>query len=129
MNDSFFVCCSQPMCDLQGIVQSLAHRDRPAPQPLPQRLSLQQLGHYIRRAFTCSNVEDRQNIGMIQRSGCQGLLLKTAQPVGVQRKRLRQHLDRNFTLETGVAGAIHLAHASRAQRRDNFIGTESRARS
>jgi hypothetical protein len=61
---------------------------------------------------------------MIQRSGGQGLLLKTAQPVGVQGKCLRQHFDRHFPFETRVAGAIDLAHATCAQWGDNLIRTD-----
>jgi len=51
---------------------------------------------------------------MVQGSGGQGLLLKTAQPVGVKGKRLRQNFDRHFPFETRVTGTIDLAHAAGA---------------
>ena len=66
---------------------------------------------------------------MVQGSGGEGLLLKTAQPVGVKRKCLRQNLDRHFTFETRITGAIDLAHAACAQRRLDFVRAEFRARS
>ena len=58
---------------------------------------------------------------MIQSSGGQRLLLKPAHPVRVERKCLRQNLDRHFASKPGIAGAINLAHAARAKRRDNFV--------
>ena len=114
MNDPFFVRRGQSMRDLHGIVESLAHRNRSAAQPLAQCLALQQFGDDVRRALARANVEHRQNVGMVQGSGGEGLLLETAQPVGVKRKRLRQDLDRHFALETRIAGAIDLAHAAGA---------------
>jgi hypothetical protein len=38
---------------------------------------------------------------------------------------LREHFDRDVTAEAAVARAIHLAHAARAEGRENFVGTES----
>jgi hypothetical protein len=38
------------------------------------------------------------------------------------------YVDRNRALQSGVASAIHFAHATRAQRRFDFVGAKSRAR-
>ena len=129
MNDSFFMGRGQAMRDLQSIVESLAHGERSAAQTLAQGLALEQFGDDVRRALVRADVEYRQNVGMIQGSGGQSLLLKTAQTVGVQRKRLRQDFDRHFALETRITGAIDLAHAPRAQKGNNFVGTKFRSRS
>ena len=34
---------------------------------------------------------------------------------------VEQHLDRHLAPEPGVAGAVHLAHASRAERREDLV--------
>jgi len=39
----------------------------------------------------------------------------------------RQNLDRDGPIEPGVAGFINLAHAARAERRLNFVRTETRS--
>src|SRR5580658_3696042 len=114
MNDPFFMSRGQPMCNLQRIVESLAHGKRSAAQPLPQRLAFQQFGDYVGRAFARADIEDCQNVGMVQGSSGQSLLLKAAQAVDVERKRLGQSLDGYFTFQARVAGSINLAHASRA---------------
>ena len=114
MNDPFFVRRGQSMRDLHGVVESLAYRNRPTAQSLAHGLAFKQFGDDVRRAFARADVEHGQNVGMVQGSGGEGLLLETAQPVGVKRKRLRQDLDRHFALETRIAGAIDLAHAAGA---------------
>ena len=40
----------------------------------------------------------------------------------------RQNLDGDGAVEAGVLGAIDLAHAARAKRREDFVGTEFGAR-
>ena len=96
-------------------------------QTLPQRLALQQFGDHVWRAFIRADVEDRQNVGMVQRRSGQGFLLEAAQPVGVSGKCLRKYFDRDFALKAGVTGAEDLAHPARAQRRDNLVGAKLRA--
>src|ERR1022692_5169976 len=94
MNDPFLVGGGQSMGDLQCVVQSLARRDRSAAQALPQCFSLQQFRNYLGRALVRANIKYRQNVGMVQGRGREGLLLKTAQPFGTKGKGLRQDLDR-----------------------------------
>ena len=89
MDDSFFVGRGQSVRDLQRIVQSLAHDDRPAAQPFSQGLTIKQFRYDIRRTFARANVEYRQNIGMIQGRGSQRLLFETAEAVGIEGKCLR----------------------------------------
>ena len=65
---------------------------------------------------------------MVQGRGGEGFLLEAAQPVGIARESLRQDLDGHLAFEARVAGAVDLAHAARAQQRDNFVRSEFRAR-
>jgi hypothetical protein len=46
---------------------------------------------------------------------------------GILRERSRQHLDGYVAIQFGVARPIHLAHPARANRGDNFVGSEARA--
>ena len=62
MNDALFVRRSQPMSDLQGVIQSLPRRKRSAPQSFAQGFALEEFGNHVRRAFVGANVENRQNI-------------------------------------------------------------------
>src|SRR5262245_16993341 len=64
---------------------------------------------------------------MVQSSGRLGLLLEALQPVGVLRKRRRQHLDRDVALQTLVARPVNLSHPARAERRGDLVRSELRS--
>ena len=64
---------------------------------------------------------------MAQRGGRACFLLEAVQSIGVGRERRRQHFDRDVAPETRVARAIHLAHAARAERGEDFIRAEAHA--
>ena len=64
---------------------------------------------------------------MVQDPARAGLLLETAQAVGVGGEGRRQDLDRDVAAEPRVAGAVDLAHPPRADRREDLVGAESGA--
>jgi hypothetical protein len=51
-------------------------------------------------------------------------LLVARDALGILRERRGQHLECDLAMEPRVARAIHLAHAARAERRDDFVGPE-----
>src|SRR5207302_9232032 len=55
------------------------------------------------------------------------LLLEPAEALRVLRKRRRQHLDRHLAPEARIARAIHLAHPTGAEGRQDLVGAEARA--
>ena len=52
------------------------------------------------------------------------LALETRESLLVAGELFRKHFDRDFPAEPQVAGAVHLAHSSRAQRRENLVAIE-----
>lgn len=62
---------------------------------------------------------------MVQGGSGQSFRLKTAQPVGIQRKRPRENLNGYFALKTRVTGAIYLTRPARTKRRNDLIRSES----
>jgi hypothetical protein len=50
------------------------------------------------------------------------------QSLRFRQNQLRENFDRNFAVQARIAGAIHLPHAPRAHRRQDFILTKFRAR-
>ncbi len=61
---------------------------------------------------------------MVQRGNRACFLFEAPQSIGVFSQRLWQHFDRDITPEPRVACAVHLAHASRAQRRLDLVRTQ-----
>ena len=62
--------------------------------------------------------------GMVERRQQARLAREAGAALGVGREVRRQDLDRDVAPELAVAGAIHLAHAAGAERRDGCVGPE-----
>ena len=58
---------------------------------------------------------------MIQRRNGAGFPFEALLRFGIGREMRRQNFHSDRALEPRVAGAVHLAHAARAERRLNFI--------
>ena len=127
MDDPLLVRRREPARDGDGIVDRLAHRQRPGRQPLPERLPFEQLRDDERRASFGADVVDREDVRMVQRRGGACFLLEAVQRSGSAEKDDGQHLDRDVASEPRVARAIHLAHAAGAERGEDFIGPEAHA--
>jgi len=54
-----------------------------------------------------------------------GLALEAREAIGILREGCGQRLDRDVAPEARVAGAIDLAHAAGAERRDDLEGAEA----
>jgi hypothetical protein len=76
-----------------------------------------------------ADVVEVANVGMAQRGNRARFAVKALPGLGAFGKMGGENLDGNGAVETGVAGTIDLAHASRTKRRLDFIGTEFCARS
>ena len=65
---------------------------------------------------------------MVQRRENLRLALEARDPFMILRERRGKHLDRNVTIELAVAGAIRLTHPAGAEGRDDFVRSETCAR-
>ena len=64
---------------------------------------------------------------MIQRGQGLGFAREPRQAVGIVRERLGQDLDRDVTVQLGVARTEHLAHAAFADLGRDFVDAETSA--
>jgi hypothetical protein len=124
VDDSLVVRRLERLGDLFRDADGIVKRDRAAPQPLRQVLAFHQLhdeGAHITRFFETVDVGD---VRVVQGREGLGFACETCDPVGIVPK-VAQHLDRNVSIEPGVARAIDLAHAARADQRDDFVRAEA----
>ena len=63
-------------------------------------------------------------LGVVESGRGTRLALKALQRPAVLGQRLWQDLDSDGAAEPRVAGAVHLAHTARTQRREDFIGPQ-----
>ena len=128
MGDVFAVGSGQTVCHLHGVIDRFAVRKRSAGQTFAQAFAFQQLRDQERRTFVLTDVMHRQNVGMTERGDSSGFLLETPQTLGISGKRGRQYLESYIAPQTGVASAIHLSHAARSDKREDFVRSKFSAR-
>ena len=127
MDDALLVGRRQPPRDLGAHLDGLSHRERSAPQPLAQRLSLEQLHDGVGAPYVGAEVVYRKDVRMGEGRHRLGLALEAGQGVGALVQVGGQHLDRHVAVELRVASAVDLAHASGAEGRDDLVRPEPAA--
>lgn len=90
-----------------------------------QRRSLDQFEY--QRTYTVCFLEAMYapDVGMVQRGKDLGLALKSHEPVRIARDEIGQDLQCDIAVELCVVSSVNLAHASGAQRPEDFIGAEA----
>jgi len=63
-------------------------------------------------------------MGVVQGSQQLGLTLEPGEALGIEGELLGQQLDGDFAIEDRVAGAIHLAHSTLPEGREDLAVTE-----
>ena len=67
------------------------------------------------------------DVRMVERREDLSLPMETGKALGIADEQIRKDLQGDFSIELRVAGAIDLAHATRAEERDDLVGTQTRA--
>ena len=80
--------------------------------------------HVLEHEIARPDVVELADVRVVQCGDRPRFLLEAAQPIGIGGKRLGEHLDRDVTPQTRVAGTIYLAHPAGAERRDDFKRAE-----
>ena len=127
MHDALLVRRRQSPRHLQPVFNRLADRKRAIPQTLAQRLTFQQFGDHVGRALLVPDIEDRKNVGMIERSCGSRFLGEALHAVLIRRERCRQDFDGHGAIQPRIFGAIHFAHATRTDQRLDFVGPQLRS--
>jgi DNA-binding TFAR19-related protein (PDSD5 family) len=130
VDDAALVSLLERLGDLPRDRSGLVERDRSALQPLREVLALHQLhgeevgGRAVgeRRGLEAVDVCD---VRVVERGEKPGFALEAGEALRVLPQLRRQHLDRDLALELRVGGAIHLAHAARAQRAGDLVGAQA----
>ena len=106
--------------DLHAALDRLPRRQRAAFERLSQRFPFEEFRDDVRHAVGRADVVDDEDVGVIERRGRACFLLEAAEPISIRGEERRQDLDGDVASEARVTGAKYLAHAARADRRDDF---------
>ncbi len=118
----------QAVRELRPEVEDLRNGQRPAREPAAQRLALDVLHHDVVRALLAgrlADVVDVDDVRMVEGGGGARLPVEAVEELGIGPGA--QHLQGHRASEPGVAGAIHLAHAARAETVDHLVGGDAGA--
>ena len=126
MDDSPLVRRFERLGDLLRDGQGLLKRNRPLRDAVGERRSLDHLHHEGLDAVALFEAMNLADVGMVQRGERAGLAVEAGEPLRVVGERLGEDLDRHITPEFGVASAIHLPHASRADPLEDVVRTQPR---
>ena len=129
VDDALLVRCLEAFRDLQEERDRLVDRDRAASDAIGQRLAVDQLHDQEARGLLGLEPVQGGDVGVVERGQHPRLTLEPGEPLGVLCHRLRQHLDRNLAVESGVPGSVHHTHAARAEDGDDLVLTQAGARS
>ena len=121
MDDAFFMRGFERLGDLTRDRQRLIERDGALRQTIRQRGSLDQFQHERRQVAGFFETVDGRDMRVIQRGQEFRFPSKARAPIGVAGERPRQDFHRDVSLQSGVARAVHLAHAALAEGRDDFV--------
>ena len=123
MDDALLVCGFDCLSDLPRDQERLIYRNWSALNPVLECFTIDQLEDQ-RPLF---QAVDGTDVRMIERGEQLRLAFETSQSIGIGRKRLRQHLDCNITLQSRIARSIHFAHSASTDGGDDFIRPEARS--
>ena len=120
MNDAGLVRRLERLGDLRRDRQGVVERDRSLRDPLLQGLPVDQLQHERARAALLLDAVDLRDVRMIEGREQLGFPLEAGQAVGIAGKGVREDLQRDGAVQSGVATPVDLAHAARAKDAGNL---------
>ena len=127
MDDALAVRGVERPGDLMGDPQCFVQRQRAVHQAIGERGSLDELQHECPRPAGVLEPVDECDVRMIQRRQRAGFAFDARDAIGIDGKRIRQHLDGHVATEPGVGRAIHLAHAARSEPAADHIAAQPSA--
>jgi hypothetical protein len=127
VDDPFLVRRLERFGDLPRDRQSLAHRQRAAPQALGEVLALHELEDEERRALGLLDAVDGGDARVVERGEQLRLAPEAGEALRVAGHLGREHLDRHVARELRVGGAVDLAHPTRADRGGDTVVRERAA--
>ena len=126
MDDSAPVSRLDRLGDLAPDLQNLRDRQRTlVVQTALHGLAVEVLHDQVVDPVLGAHVVERADVVMLKLGDLLRLALQAFLESRVPAPLGAQHLDRDLSLEAGVAGLVDLSHAALAEQRDDLVGTQS----
>ena len=112
----------QRVGNLDGVLQHLLDRQRTFLQSLRERLAFQILHHQIIDSVLMSCIVKRADMRMIQAGNRLRFALEAFAQVSAVGEMSGKNLDGDDSIEARIAGLVHLAHSTRTNSGEDFVG-------
>ena len=109
---------------LRRNINELANGHGAASDKIAERFAAYEFACDVRSSIMFADIEDADDVGMVEGSGGAGFLLESGAAAWVRGECMRQNLERDLAVESGIEGAEDLAHAARAKGRDDPVGSD-----
>jgi len=123
MQDPGVVRCRQTVGYSRQQLHHLAPTPRLCAQPVSQRAAIDVFRYHVLASFEFAGIVDRNNVRVIQ-GGRQSSLNLEAASRGQVCQIVGKNFDRNLATEFGIPSPVDLAHAARADRREDLVEAE-----
>ncbi len=121
MDDALLVRHFERLANLFRDWQRFIARDRTLRDSLGKRRTVDQFEHKGGPAIRLFEAVDGGNIRVIEGGEHLRFPCEAGEPIGLERKGVRQYLERDVAMESTVARAIDLTHPADAQQTSNLI--------
>ena len=125
MDDAAFVSRFERVGELLRDAQRFAQWERSDVQAILQGLTVDQFEDEDGARLRVRDAVDRRDVWMVHRGQKPRFAVEACESLGIARKPLGQHLQRHVATQGAVVRAVHLSHAARANRREDFIRTQA----
>ena len=127
VDDALLVRGGEAAHDLEAVLNRLACGQGTGRHPRAQRVAVEQFRDRVRDAGVRSEVVNREDVGMRERRDRLGFAFEARKGRRILGELIRQNLDCDVAIERRVASLVDLAHAARANRRENLVRAETDA--
>src|SRR5215470_6728835 len=127
MNDAGAVRTIESRRDLDRVLEGLVRRERSFGEASRQRFTFQVLHDEEVEPILRADVVQDANVRVVERRDRASLALEALAQIPIVRHASRKDFDGDDAIETRVARAIDLAHATGAKERAEFVRTDAPA--
>jgi hypothetical protein len=113
--------------NLDGHDEGIVERQRALLQPVGQRLALETLHDEKRHALLVTDVVECADVGMGELRDRARFTIEAFAELRIVGERLGKNLDGDCPIEAGVAGLVHLAHATGPKPGKDLVRAEAGA--
>ena len=124
MNDPLRMGSFEGLRDLSGTRQRFVQREGTLCNAVGERGSLNQFKDERVDAMRFLDAENRGDVGMVQRRKNLRFALEPSEAVRIEREKVRENLESDVPMQSGIVAPIDLSHPTRANELADFIDAQ-----